>query len=260
MRSEYQKWTAREKEIVKATYQHGRKTTLAALQAAGFDRNTNSLQGFAHRLGLQTDKPHLWSHDENAIVAREYPRGGVEAVKHLVNRSSHAIIKHAQVIKATTKQRQTWTTKEIAILRREYAAGGMLGAKKAFPYRSIPSISAILSRERIKRVGLHWSDVELNALKQHYPNGGSKAVQDVLRALGAPRSCRAIQRKAQELRIHSHKYWSERELTILREVFPTGGSVAVMRLLPHRSQDSILFAASRRGIKIQRRDHVITSF
>lgn len=46
-----------------------------------------------------------------------------------------------------------------------------------------------------------------------------------------------------------NKEWTVKEIEVVRAVYPSGGSIGVSRLLPHRTRSAINYAAKSNGIR-----------
>lgn len=104
-----------------------------------------------------------------------------------------------------------------------------------------------------------WTKRDKKILKEYYPKGGAKAVQEQLpdksltsirrryKKLNAPKKPQGKQLQKKQPHYRNDEYtkkssknaWTDREIEILCFLFPTGGSAAVQERLPERSLPGI---------------------
>lgn len=96
--------------------------------------------------------------------------------------------------------------------------------------------------------GPGWTKEEDAILREHYPREGSKFVARML-----DRTPHSVRWRAHRLGIkHTRRFWTAQEIAILREVYPHGGVKAVHERLPHRTHQTILSVAHRKGVLRER--------
>lgn len=153
---------------------------------------------------------------------------------------------------------QRWTEDEIEIIRKYYPEGGSEAVKEHLPDRPIKGIRQKACLLGVSTKGPAWTKEDIEILKECYSTGGAQAVKERL----SNRSEGAIFSKAAKLSINNqqehrtrHEYkkrfnkkWTEEELTILKEFYPTEGNKVAMRL-PDRTSDQCRAMARHKGFK-----------
>ena len=107
-----------------------------------------------------------------------------------------------------------------------------------------PPTPAFCTEMKIRR----WTPEEDALLREHYPKGGVKAVQQHL----PHRNANAIYNRSQLLSSNLKRHWTAEEHALLMEVYPEGGWKAVQEYLPARNHRAIISRAARHGIKAPR--------
>ena len=211
------RWTPHEDALVRRHYPTGGAD---AVLAAGINRSRGAVTGRAHILGVTAPRPNAWSEEEDQALRDHYPTGGYKAVQAAgVNRTSEAIrLRAANHGLPGPSTHAPWTTEEDGLLREHYPSGGVKATQAAGVDRTAAAIMFRAKRLNVQRARPHkptpperrakrnhphpWTPEEERLLKQHYPTGGTTAVQ----AAGVNRSRGAIQFRAATLGV---KYVSQ---------------------------------------------------
>lgn len=91
-----------------------------------------------------------------------------------------------------------------------------------------------------------WSDSDKNVLINYYPIGGATKCQKLL---STKRSYKCIGKKARELGLTFHNNWSETEINLLKEFYPTATSDELKIIFPNRKREHLNCKARELGIK-----------
>lgn len=110
-----------------------------------------------------------------------------------------------------------------------------------------------------------WSEKEVDILCQHYPNSSWETLHSLL----PNRSRNAIYGRAESLglsrekheftRKFSPRYWSDQELALLRQHYPSSPLPTLLSALPNRDQNSIYAKAKSLGLSRTRGKYILTS-
>jgi hypothetical protein len=141
-----------------------------------------------------------WRPQEEEIIKRCFPKGGVESVMPRLHRSRHAVFTHASIMgMKRVFEKQSWTSKEDEYIRLHCETD------------SDEEIARILQRKVLhvanRRRQMHlyrfrgdgWTDVEIELLEQNYHTTPS-----IEFAYKFGRSQNSITKMAQKLGIHKH--------------------------------------------------------
>ena len=138
-----------------------------------------------------------------------------------------------------------WTQEEDDIIRNNYKDKGSEGCSKLLMNRTINAC-----RSRAQTLGLSdsfqpWTEEEDNILIENYPNIGCKVSE-----LIPNRTINAIKNRVilLGLRVYDNGKWSEDEISILRDYYPSGSMSALMEMLPNRSYHAIKNTAAKYNI------------
>jgi len=210
-------------------------------------RNTLAVSGKAKELNLIFQE--IWPEDEIAILKEKYPTQGSD-IPELLDMHTHSQIRYKAFILKIHYREHIWPEAEIAILKEKYPTQGtnipeLLDRHNAESiYHKAKSLN--LYSTAIKSLN-NWSNEEITILKEKYPTQGTDIPElfDRHTKIG-------IQGKANNLNIkyilqNERKNWSDEELAILKEKYPTQGS-NITELLNHRDKLSIRNKAKRMKI------------
>lgn len=193
------------------------------------------------------EAPHAnWKTTEIAALKRLYPAAPREEIMQIINRSWMRIRDKANSIGLTRDRSlhpSKWSNDELQILKQHYPVSGSLGVMKALTNngfaRSQLACQRMAKNLKIKRIEIVWTEEELMILKDHYPNGGYRAVK----ALLPSRTRFAVTFKASQLGLKSGKEikkWTEEEIAVLSRLYKKIPLKALQVHLPNRTPEAIM--------------------
>lgn len=218
------------------------------------NHTVSDCQSKAKALNLKKILSTSWSESELRILNELYPQIGKKVSEQLPGRSIHSIHKMANRLglKGPAPDNM-WTADEDDILRTYFPSEG-IDMKDMLPGRTE---AAILQRAKLigvktekKNDGWMWSEEEDALLTKHYPMMG-KNVQILL----PNRTPLAIQARARKLHLTQivptipKNAWTEKEDTLIQEMYPIKGASYIKEQLPHRTVIAIKQRASVLGLK-----------
>lgn len=189
------------------------------------ERARHSIIQRAYYLGLRVNK--TWTEEEDNILKEYYPIEGKEAFKRLCERTIYQCYHRVYKLGLSVPD-ALWSKNEIDILKQYYAEEGV-DVVKRLPSRSKSSISGKAKTLGLKfnmaKPGKHWTDEELNIIKEFYETEGP----DVVHRL-PNRTKTQIMSKASSigLRAPIGKYpkWTDGNTQKLMELYPSIGREA----------------------------------
>lgn len=149
-------WSEEEDNIIRENYNVLLVSEIAnKLVESGFKKRTiSSLQSRIYKLGLE-HKNATWSEEEDEIIRKHYPEGGVDAcVKFGLNeRSTLAIYTRAKFLKVKKQDMfEAWSDEELNIVREYYPAEGRKCVAR-LPGRTEDGVVYIAKKNKIRFVG-----------------------------------------------------------------------------------------------------------
>lgn len=112
-----------------------------------------------------------------------------------------------------------------------------------------------------KRPQKLWTQEEVKILKEKYETATRQELLEIFEG----RTWQSIRSKAQSIGLKrsddasrlskslGHRYrkdaWTDEEIDILKQLYPTGGSKAVNEKLPHRNRKAIVIKANELGLR-----------
>lgn len=205
---------------------------------------TNDIDKILHEIDDYNDVH--WSPEEDEILRKYYPTGGLKECKKYLNRTKEAIKRRAQTLGIKYDDPNKRSPEEDDILRKYYPNGGIKKCAEYLIKRTKKAIGARAKKLKIKSSNRYWSEDEINLLKKYYPIGGSDECAKYI----SNKTVVAIYAKASQLKIKSsNRYWSEDEDSIIKKYYPDGGYKACAEYLIKRKKTTILTRAKLLGIK-----------
>lgn len=216
------------------------------------DRNYASIRAKARKLSVSISPTYTpWFPQELSALEEHYPSSPWSAVMSaLPNRSRGAIVVKASElgIRRNTPESSfvsdEWSSSEVTLLKEHYPSSPWDIVCDSLPHRTPKSI-----RRKAENLGLSrdeatvpWSLAEVLILHDYYPTAPWHMLFDVL----PYRSRKAIKRKAEKEGIVREEFsagfvmvWSDEELALLKEHYPSSSWTKILSLFPYRSRDSI---------------------
>ena len=151
------------------------------------------------------------------------------------------------------------TEEETNLIKEHFPKDGITTIAKLLPERHRQTIYGAAKRLGLKspQQQPRYTEEEDNLLKEHYPK--PNGINHLLKLL--PRRNRdSLWGRAkklglsisQENRVYSDReVWSQKDIKILKEQYPKLGIVETQKLLPHRSETSIVSKAFNLGISVE---------
>ena len=213
-------WSEEEDAYLRENYSNLNRVELAKNLNRSLDSITNRL----NRLGLVSSAK--WTKEEEDIVKQYYSVGGADlCIEKGVSKARSTIVYKANSLGLVRYNIRKWTSEELAILNAYYPVGGSKLCKEKGLNRDTSVINNKASRLGLKsgverKEAIHWSDSDVELLKQYYPIGGVK----LCRSKGLNRDAKSITYKAFLMGLNApSRSWSDSEIAILKECYPVGG-------------------------------------
>jgi hypothetical protein len=251
-------WSDAERDILSRHYDS--PTPMQAIFSLLPGRSPTAIMVMASKMGLSRPG-NDWKEDELLCLYEYYPKEGQAVLRRLPAKSDESIREKARELGITSPghtHAREWAEKDWLTLS-ENLHLRPLDLLILFPERSLSSIKNALIRlkrargqgqlpavrDSNKKVITAWSEAEKAVLTRWYET--SKSMDDILAMLpGRPRSSVfSLAAKMGSSRPLSD--WTETELQILRDFYPTEGS-AVVRRLPGRQRRTVGQKAFQMGL------------
>ncbi|MGU3416640.1 SANT/Myb-like DNA-binding domain-containing protein [Enterobacteriaceae bacterium C34A] len=148
--------------------------------------------------------------------------------------------------------RTRWTLQELHYLEMNYGKADTAKIAEVLG-RSVVSVRLAAKSFGCRKIKVlvPWSKEEIQILRDHYSTG--EGLQRISKRLPG-RSIKAIATHARKLGIQSGIYlarsWSEKEVTLLEQYYPTLGVKTVAKL-PGRTENALKLMARKLGIEFQ---------
>lgn len=235
-------WTKEEEELLRVEYPQKTEKELLSLFPG---RSWHSLKRKANK--LNTIKRNIWSQEELDIVRQYKALSKEELLSKLPGRNWIAIKSMAHVL--GEKKRFTWTEEVENKLKQVYNTLNKQELLKLFPETTWNTIQTKacelgLTGEKIK----NWTEKELNILKTNYPLYPQKISKEKVLSLLPGRTWGSIMYQANKLNISCIWNWTEEEVSILKEFYPTCDREEMEKKLPNRNWESIMGKAQHLGV------------
>lgn len=188
-----------------------------------------------------------WTPEEDEIIRKHYSSMGSKVNELLENRSRSACMNRARLLGVECiKKSIPWTPEEDEIIK-EYYPSMNIRVSEMLNGRTPLACKSRAEKLKITRNIPHkqWTQEEDEILTKYYKSMGASAVAKLLNRSRTSVSCRI---RTINKASHSPQKWSDKELAVLREKYPSIGYKGIQGLLPNRSQNSIIVMASKLGI------------
>ncbi|MFK3662734.1 hypothetical protein ACI2I2_19835 [Scandinavium sp. NPDC088450] len=253
-------WSEAEKEILHRHYSS--PTPMQTIFSLLPERSPTAVMAMAGKLGLSRPD-NDWTEAELRCLYEHYPKEGQAVLRRLPAKSDEAIREKARalgIVSPGHPRAREWDEKEWQTLS-QHLHLRPVDLLPLFPDRSLSSIKNALTRLKRargqgrlpavragnKQVTTTWSEAEKDILTRWYET--SKSMDDILAMLpGRPRS--SVFSLAGKMGLSRPlSDWSDAELQILRDFYPTEGS-AVARRLPGRQRRTAGQKAIQLGLRM----------
>jgi len=268
-----QRWTDREKEILKKHYPSYSKEEMLRLLP---NRTHQSMMAQASLMKIR--KEDFWTKEEEALLKKKYKtKISFEELGELFPNRSYSSILHKASKLGVQKGKyiplerkegsRRWTREEVAFLKTFHDSISDEELLLLMPDRTLSSIKGYLrsnkisSKKCIKRKferKPEWSNLELKTLVENY----NRLPYEELQKLLSDRTLKAIRARIRILGLTRDKevwanyvkrglysIWSDEELQILKDNFDKSAE-DILSLLPYRSIHGIALKAKQFGIKL----------
>lgn len=186
----------------------------------------------------------LYSKEELESIITDYKNGmNDQEVANKYNRSIYSIrqkLKEAGVYRYAYKE---WNKKELQKLRENYKFALWEELLEMLPGRDKESIISKAYHLGISRETYFWTEENIDILSQGYKEG--KTIKEIQSDLDNKFGEASIRTKANKLGLKKREWWSEEELTFLRENYSKKYLDEICELLPNRAKDSIINMATK---------------
>ena len=258
-----QRWNDAEKAVMYRHYDS--PTSIQAIFSLLPGRSRTAVMAMASKMGLSRPG-NDWTEDELHSLYEYYPKEGQSILRRLPAKSDEAIREKARQLEIASPghtQAREWGEKDWLTLSQNLHLRPV-DLLSLFPHRSLSSIKNALVRLKRaqgqgklpivrsgnKKVTTTWSEAEKAVLTRWYET--SKSMDEIVSMLpGRPRS--SVFSLARKMGLSRQlNTWSEYELQVLRDYYPTEGSTVVRRL-PDRKGKAISMKAFQLGLHIENR-------
>ena len=197
-----------------------------------------------------------WTEEEKVFLATHWGRRSDAEIAAELERSQASVAKMAREL--FRKQRTgPWTSVEVGYLEQYLGATTVEVIARILGRDQSEVESRIFELRRVRR-GREWQREEVAQLKRMY---GTRRDEDLARVFG--RSVESLRRKARSLRLAKDKAflrqvagrgasrmprWSDEEIAILAEIYPTTANLEIAKRLD-RSVKSVVSKAHHMGLK-----------
>lgn len=227
-------WTDEKVEILKKYY----PTKGAEFVAKKLGLTEKQIRSKVAALKL---KKVTWTAEQDAILREYYPTFGAAITAEKVGKTVTAVRSRCQLLKI---KYIPWTDEELKILREYYPDNGSVKTAEKLN-KSRTTVKSMAQSLGIRYIG--WSEKDILFAKRHYPMKGAEYVAE------------HINKTPGAVRTWAHKNnipfiantWTTKEDNILRQYYPQGGYLAVLKHLPNRSGVAIKSRACALNIKTE---------
>lgn len=231
------KWTPERIEILRKYYgTEPVKETVKRLVIFSEKEVTNK----ACLLHITKPTENPWTDERVEILKQYYP---IESIAELLKRLpglTESKIRNKVHKLQLKKENLHWTEDEINILKQYYPIEG-LEVYKRLPGRSKETIAKKAQSLGIK-VNDTWPPEYEEIMRQYYPIEGGKVIE---RLPGQKLANIQSKAKLMGLKYDNPNHWTEDEIEILKEFYPSSTKEELLDLLPKRSYEKIKYMANR---------------
>ena len=246
-------WTEEEKEILAKYWSTEHKDVISRLPR----HTADACRNMAATLGL-VDKDRFWSEDDIKFLTDNYSKMSIRDIAYHLSRSVFSVSVYANKL-GLHKKADNWSDFETDFLKENYAKIGPTKIYEIFKKQGIERSKKTIA-VKARSLGLsfdntdrEWSEEENKVIRKYYPNGGVNAVIDKVKI--SHQNKKSISRQAQKLGIafkNLPSVWSEEEIDIIRQYYPTEGPKCVSRL-PGRTTEGVIYIAKKNKIRSLRK-------
>lgn len=163
-------------------------------------------------------------------------------------RGDSTIIQNLRKARVYVEQTSRWNIDEIEILKLYYSIEPIDKIMERLPrHKEKQSIIAKASELGIKCYSPNeWTESEINILSEKYGKVDTKELYDLF---NKKHTVSAIRCKAQNLGFSSNPFWSNEDENIVREYYSVVSMEELLKMLPHKTEQSIRGIAKKLGLK-----------
>ena len=248
-KSTVRRWSEAEKAVLTLYYESTMPMKDILAQLPGREKKSV----FAMADAMELTRPRGWSDKELQILTRYYPSEGKGVIARLPGRSVSSVVQKAcdlNIRHVGNAHFRPWSDEDIERLR-EHLHADVESLAALFPTRTPSSLRHAIRRVRKMQGDYHpatpaapWSDAEKSVLVTHYET--VMPMKQILAMLPG-RAKNSVFAMAATLGLTRPVGWTEKELLILKQFYPSEGT-AVIHLLSGRTINATRRMASKLNI------------
>ncbi|MDY2606528.1 MAG: hypothetical protein SOV90_01155 [Lachnospiraceae bacterium] len=206
----------------------------------------NNFKKYGIKISKSTARKFTQDEVDNIII--DYTNGlkPYELAKKY-DRNSGTIIGKLQSLGIYKNSIYHFTKEDIEFLKIHYPNNDWEKIYARFPNTTKASIQTKMNKLNIHTKNYFWTDSDIELLKNNYPHMNGN-IKDLVKLFDNRYTYTAIMSKAQKLGLKAREYWSEKEISIIKNNYHLHTVDEMMKLLPNRSRNSIIAQAKNLGV------------
>lgn len=180
-------------------------------------------------------------------LVKQYQNGtSTMELSKIYNVSTQTVINYLKQHNVFKPKTHNWSKEMDEKLREVYPSGDWDLILNTFPGRSRSFIYTQASQLGLHMENYFWSEHDKNILRKYYYVIPTEEIQKML---DKEYKIRTIQNQAKKLGLTRNTYWTDEEVNIMNEKYPSLGAMGIMEFLPNKTYHAIIGKAVSMGLR-----------
>ena len=164
------------------------------------------------------------------------------------NITRDTIVKYLKLNNVFKPKTHNWSKEMDEKLKEVYPSGDWDLILQTFPGRSKNMLYKKASDLGIHNESYFWSQHDKDILMQYY---NVISTEEIQKMLDKEYKIRTIQNQAKKMGLTQNSYWTEDEVDIMNEKYPSLGAMGIMEFLPNKTYHAIIGKAVAMGLRCE---------